>query len=223
MKTIKDVADRVQERTRSAESQAALDNVINILKMSGLGPNLSREDFEDLAQACSLADIFCRTPITSGYTPTQAVLALLIANWFSEITSPAAVQEKAKEMIGLLKEIGGNPVMLMKLASPNTSELRAIEAKFSLGEIDISDAVKDAMTATRGLDLLERHAQCNWGPFVEPDEAVINDKNVKEDKGKVFSIHRIDEKKGDDVDNRIYIITDEDHEKTNMLLPWEYT
>ena len=89
--------------------------------------------------------------------------------------------------------------------------------KFKLGQVTISNSAKLAAGPECVGAALRNHGDGNWGPFLSPDERKRNDENMGKSDGKIYSVHRINPKKEDGPDNKIYIITEPDRSATRII------
>jgi hypothetical protein len=93
-----------------------------------------------------------------------------------------------------------------------------MENLFSTGTVVATIGVNELVRAgkLRIEPLLQRHLQGDWGE-VSPADAKLNREAV-DCQGRVMSVYP----RSHDGDKKIWIITDEGHEYTTVLLPEEY-
>lgn len=98
-----------------------------------------------------------------------------------------------------------------------------VNAKFDTGELDVTDAAVNKIPDGRLQECVNMHRTGNWGPFMSEEDIKGNNTNAAKTTGTIFSIHRIhEERQDDDIDNKLYIITEADRSKTTVMLPEEY-
>lgn len=166
----------------------------------------------------------------------QQAIALVGALASVVLADPQIVDPLIKflrNMIDTMKEAGednadvlGKLAELLPIPGKGTAVLGKIVLKkkplFHLGEAEIFPNVVEKMKPSRVMECIGLHLQGEWGPYVDEEDGAVNLKHAQEKKGKIFSIHKVDPEKDLGDDNKFYIITNEDHTETQVMMPEEF-